>query len=142
MFATEQNLVLDLRRGNLLVMKNNVSIDEVIRIEDQFSDPLFRKNLEAMRALLHPDFLEITFRGKILDSADLMEALSVETEGPPLVAFDYEGVMLAHDVVLLTYKTEYDGTHYFRTSIWMKLPHDRWVIRLHQFNALPATPNK
>jgi len=113
----------------------------VIRLERSLLDPRVRRDPEAVRALLHPDFSEFGASGQIWDADSVTEVLAAAPDqGPePLTATDFRGHELAPGVLLLTFRTDRATVSCLRSSLWMRSG-DRWLLRFHQATALPPEP--
>ena len=103
---------------------------EVIRLEKFLLDPALRASSDDVRALLHPDFVEFGASGQVWDRESIVAALSSD----PAVSgdsTDLSAVLLADDVVLLTYRiTGERGS--LRSSVWVRGRAGGWRLRFHQ----------
>lgn len=103
--------------------------EQIIEHEIAMQDPAIRKDADAIRALLEPDFIEVITNGRIFDREGVIAALATQ-EGyvQPAVA-DLEATRLAPNVVLLTYTDERSIYH---SSVWVQPSPDVWRMRFHQ----------
>ncbi|MFF2013651.1 DUF4440 domain-containing protein [Streptomyces sp. NPDC058195] len=102
-------------------------------------DPAVRASTELLARLLHPDYREIDYTGRIWDR-DTMIASLTAADAPrpgPLTASRMNGIQLADDIVHLTYDTETKGRLAHRSSVW-RLTGTGWVLYYNQ--ATPFTP--
>jgi hypothetical protein len=110
---------------------------EVVRLEHRLLDPQVRRRPELVRALLHPEFVEFGASGQVWDTESVVVALASAPEGPQMTATDFETVVLAADVILLTFRTDAGGRACLRSSVWARLPGGSWGLRFHQATMLP-----
>ncbi|MGW1406571.1 nuclear transport factor 2 family protein [Streptomyces sp. NPDC002403] len=99
-------------------------------------DPAVRASAELLARLLHPDYREIDYTGRVWDR-DTMIASLTAADAPrpgPLTASRMSGVQLADDLVHLTYDTETKGRLAHRSSVW-RMTDEGWVLYFNQ-----ATP--
>ena len=112
----------------------------VIRLEQRLLDPDVRRRPELVRPLLHEEFVEFGSSGVVFDAGSVVEALAAAT-GPTqaqMTATDFEAVVLAADVVMLTFRTADRDRECLRSSVWVRSVTGDWRIRFHQATALPA----
>jgi ribonuclease HI len=101
----------------------------VVEREWQLLDPSVRQDADAVRALLHPDFVEYGASGRVWDRS----SVTTVTAGPPglLRAWDVHPRRLGPDAVLVTYRSS-DGTREaLRSSTWVRQD-GGWVLLFHQ----------
>jgi hypothetical protein len=107
-------------------------------------DPAVRASAERLSQLLHPDYREIDYTGRVWDR-DTMIASLTAADAPrpgPLTASRMSGVQLADDLVHLTYDTETKGRLAHRSSVW-RLTDVGWVLYFNQatpFGAADTAP--
>ena len=104
--------------------------DEVIRLELALLDPAVRVDAEKVRALLHPDFVEFGASGRKWDRSSIAAVTSGIEE--PIVASDFRATRLGPDAMLLTYRSDTSGRRALRSSIWVRVPGEDWLLRFHQ----------
>ncbi|MET9659953.1 nuclear transport factor 2 family protein [Streptomyces sp. NPDC006510] len=99
-------------------------------------DPAVRASAELLSQVLHPDYREIDWSGRVWDR-DTMIASLTAADAPrpgPLTASRMSGVHLGDDLVHLTYDTETKGRLAHCSSVW-RLTEAGWLLYFHQ-----ATP--
>lgn len=90
-----------------------------------------------MELLLHPDFLECGRSGTRYTRDDILKELSAESILPVVHAQDFDLVILAENVALLTYLSAHVdaegnlGRHALRSSLWVRTDVG-WQMRFHQ----------
>jgi len=104
-------------------------------LEKKLLDPSVRHSRLQLETLLAPSFVEFGCSGRVWDRKSIVDAL-VSGSSTPVEAFDFQALELAHDVVLITYKTKRtneDGSLYasLRNSIW-RLTGNQWQMIFHQ----------
>ncbi|TXS01572.1 DUF4440 domain-containing protein [Streptomyces sp. col6] len=108
--------------------------------EVRLLDPAVRASPEAVTELLDPEFTEFGASGRRYDRASVLAVTSaVDDESDPDqgLAMDLSGVLLAPDLVHLTYVTVRDGQLFRRSSLWRRTD-GRWRMYFHQ--GTPAGP--
>lgn len=110
-------------------------MDEVQRVIDQESwllTPEARRDPEAVRSLLHEDFVEFGASGAVW-GRDTITAATTSDPDPGAVMIDVRAVRLGADVILLTYiaRRAFGGTS-LRTSVWFRETNGRWSLLHHQ----------
>ena len=105
---------------------------EVVRRELRLLEPECRARPAAVLALLHPDFLEFGASGRRWDAASTAQSLAREISTVAPRTSDLVPVRLAGDVVLLTYTLHQPERVSLRSSVWLRLPEQGWVLRFHQ----------
>ena len=101
----------------------------VVEREWKLLDPSVRQDADAVRALLHPDYVEYGASGRVWNRTSVTGA----TAAPAglLRAWDVQPRRLGPDAVLLTYRSS-DGTREaLRSSTWVR-SNDGWVCLFHQ----------
>ncbi|MFE9777052.1 DUF4440 domain-containing protein [Streptomyces sp. NPDC005775] len=103
-------------------------------------DPGVRASPEAVTALLDPDFVEFGASGRRYDRTSILAVTSaVDANAPaPSVATGMSGVLLAPDLVHLTFVSEGNGRRVRRSSIWRR-SESRWRMYFHQGTPVDAT---
>ncbi|MFE6665334.1 DUF4440 domain-containing protein [Streptomyces sp. NPDC057697] len=99
-------------------------------------DPTVRASAALLAQVLHPDYREIDYTGRVWDR-DSMTASLTAKDGPrpgPMTASRMTGTQLGDGLVHLTYDTETKGQHAHRSSVW-RLTDAGWLLFFHQ-----ATP--
>ena len=108
----------------------SADLEEVVRCERLLLDPAARATADVVLSLLHPDFVEHGASGRVWDRHALMAALSedpaVSGEGT-----DFVPVLVAEDVVLLTYRIAGPAGS-LRSSVWVREAGAGWRLRFHQ----------
>lgn len=109
---------------------------EVIRREQLLLDPEVRCSPQRVRALLHPDYVELGASGQRWDAASITAALEregseVDSSNGTVEAREMVAAQLAGDVVLLTYEAHRPGRVSLRSSVWVRLD-GQWRVRFHQ----------
>jgi hypothetical protein len=107
---------------------------EVVRRELELLDPAIRRDPEAVRARLHPDFREVGASGRVWDVESIVASLSLEHDDAPAETHDLQPLVLADDVVLLSYTVRRAGLVSRRVSVWQREDGD-WRLRYHQGTA-------
>jgi hypothetical protein len=103
-------------------------------LERKLLQPSVRASVEALDALLDPDFREIGASGRLWTRAGVMQAPAGDADTPDIRIRDedMEGHRLADHLVLLTYVSDEAGRGARRTSLW-RLNEDRgWRLLHHQ----------
>ena len=113
-------------------MGEKKSIELVIAQERQILDIQVRQDRARLRELLHPDFEEFGASGRIWDLESVIEALTSEKDPQEIIGSDFEGVILAPNLILLKFRTEAGGRVCLRSSIWMQGEDGNWKLRFHQ----------
>jgi ribonuclease HI len=105
-------------------------------LEEALLDPVVRSDRTRVGELLTDDFVEFGSSGRRWTRDEILDLLAGETPAPIHMA-DFECVLLAEDVVLITYRAwrtdaragiEFSS---LRSSIWTKKP-GGWRLRFHQ----------
>lgn len=118
------------------------SASEVRALEEKLLQPDFRRNREAVAALLADDFREFGSSGRAWTKQQVLDKLESE---PPFEAVmqDFEATKLADEVVLVTYavtlqSSDSESRTSLRSSVWIRRD-DRWKMIFHQ--GTPASGN-
>jgi hypothetical protein len=106
-------------------------MDDVVRRELELLDPAIRRNPEAVRERLHPEFREVGASGRVWDRGSMIVSLASEEDDTASETRGMEPLVLADDVVLLTYLVRRGDRESHRASIW-QLHEGAWRLRYHQ----------
>jgi hypothetical protein len=109
---------------------------DVVRRELELLDPAIRRNPEAVRERLHPEFREVGASGRVWDRGSMIVSLASEEDDTPSETREMEPVALAEGVVLLTYTVRRGDRESYRASIW-ELHEGAWRLRYHQGTPIP-----
>ena len=103
-----------------------------------------RIDLEKLRTILHPEFIEIGYSGTTYNYDLIVKELTSEKQSPTKVySTDYQYKQLAESIIQLTYLSAHEDKignltrHAKRSSIWIKSS-AYWKIVFHQ--ATPTAP--
>jgi hypothetical protein len=130
--------------GNLN-SKNAALLEKLRQLEIELHGNEARRNRTRMESLLHPDFLEFGRSGTRYTRDDILGDVSAESVLPVIRAQNFDLVVLAEDVALLTYlsaQTDAEGSlhrHTLRSSLWVRTDVG-WQMRFHQ--GTPTTAAK
>ena len=109
---------------------------ELRRSEEALLDPAVRRDRTRVGELLTDDFVEFGSSGRIWTRDEILDLLAGETRAP-IHMTDFECVLLAEDVALVTYRASRTDAQTaiqsssLRSSIWTKKP-EGWRLRFHQ----------
>lgn len=95
-----------------------------------------RQDLERVRALLHPDYLEIGRSGRRWTRDDVVDRLASEQTRDTPTTDEWELEDLAPDLVLVTYRMRGDERESRHSSIW-DVSSGSPVLRFHQGTVVP-----
>ena len=115
-------------------------VREVVRLEQRLLDPQIRRSPDLVRSLLHPDFLEYGASGRVWDTESVVAALAAAPDGAGVTATGFDTVVLAPDVLLVTFRTDGSGGACLRSSVWVRSASGGWLLRFHQATVLPIAP--
>lgn len=109
--------------------------------ELRLHDPAVRASAEGVR-LFDPEFVEIGASGRRWTYEEMVAALptlhGTGADSRPIEASRMRGVLLAPDLVHLTYETVIDGRRARRSSLWRKGGGDAgWRLYYHQGTPVP-----
>jgi hypothetical protein len=96
-----------------------------------------RRNRKRMEALLHPEFIEFGRSGRTWSRAEIIEEFGSASVLSPVESRNFDLVLLAEDVALLTYVSAHvdeDGIpqrQTLRSSLWVRTGVG-WQMRFHQ----------
>ncbi|MFF3846948.1 DUF4440 domain-containing protein [Streptomyces sp. NPDC002328] len=107
-------------------------------------DPAVRASRAATVRLLDPEFIEVGSSGRRYTYDEMVTELpdhpGSAATGPHYEPSTITGVLLAPDLVHLTYETHFDGRRARRSSIWRKRDETTgWRMYYHQ--GTPVPPN-
>lgn len=106
-------------------------IADAIEAELTLLQPAVRSDVDAVDALLAPDFTEIGRSGRVWDRAGMLASIAgFESSTVAVDASEVSGRRVGDDLVLVTYSTP--GA--LRSSLWRRSD-GRWRVVFHQ-----ATP--
>jgi len=113
-------------------MSTEEACAEVIRRERQLLDVEVRRQPDLVRALLHPEFVEFGASGRIWNADSIIDVLASEQAPDEITATDFLALLLAPDVILLTFKTDSARRACLRSSVWIRSDGEKWLLRFHQ----------
>ncbi|WP_175559075.1 DUF4440 domain-containing protein [Sanguibacter gelidistatuariae] len=100
--------------------------------------PATRQDPERIRALLHPDYVEVGRSGRRWTRDDVLDRLACEQARPTPATDEWELMELAPDLVLVTYRMRGDQRESRHSSIW-DISSGSPVLRFHQGTVVPST---
>lgn len=109
--------------------------------EEALLDPTVRGDPALVAELLTEDFEEFGASGRVWSRSEILKLLATENYQPPAME-DFQCILLAKSVALVTYKTvrcdANSGKRFvvLRSSIWMERA-GSWRIRFHQGTMAP-----
>ncbi len=112
-------------------------LEELKRLETELHKEETRRNRARMEALLHPEFVEFGRSGRRYSRAEILKEFVGDSRLPTVHSEQFELVMLAEDVALLTYVSSHVDEagnpcrHTLRSSIWVRTDAG-WQMRFHQ----------
>ncbi len=141
---------------------------EVVKRELLLLAPAVRADPGRVRALLHPDFVELGASGRIWDAEGIAVSLAadsapdqaapdqgtIEWAAPDqtapdqgsrdesavaLPAVDLKPMSLSADIVLLTYRIDDSERPSLRSSVWLRAADGEWLLRFHQGTLVHST---
>ncbi|MEU8761450.1 DUF4440 domain-containing protein [Streptomyces sp. NPDC048659] len=106
-------------------------------------DPAVRRTRDEARRLFDPEFVEVGASGRRWTYEEMLAELPELEGGLPdgsrFEPSELRGVLLAPDLVHVTYETLIDGRRARRSSIWRKGAGDAgWRMYYHQGTPVPA----
>lgn len=114
-------------------------LEQLSALELALQRPEVRGDVQALEALLHPQFGEIGRSGRRYSRAAIIELLLAETPSTgSTLSQDFSLQLLAEDVALLGYRSAHRGAdgglvrHTWRHSIWQRAVDGGWQLRFHQ----------
>lgn len=117
-------------------------MESIIKLEIELHQFSTRSNQRRLEQLIHEEFTEIGYSGRVYTKADIVSELTAEQEPNFSVwSQDFDVITLAKDLIQLRYKEarmDSEGhlsRHAIRTSIWQQ--QQGWQVRFHQ--ATPTT---
>ncbi len=105
-------------------------LQQVVERELALLSPEVRRDADAVRSLLHPDFVEYGASGRVWDRVSVATATGGSPEG--ITASDLQPRRVGSDVVLLTYRSQASGRRTLRSSVWVRDPQAGWLLLFHQ----------
>jgi hypothetical protein len=111
--------------------------------EEAMLDPAVRGNRTRVAELLAEDFVEFGSTGRVWTRDEILDLLAGEIPAP-IYLMDFECVLLAEDVALVTYRAVRTDAgaatqiSSLRSSIWIKEP-GGWRLRFHQGTRISST---
>jgi hypothetical protein len=109
------------------------SIRAAVEAELTLLDPKVRSSPALISELLHPEFVEFGASGRRWDRTSILSAMAPGSGGPaaPITASDVTAVLLAPDIVHLTYVSDNSGRRAHRSSLW-RWTAAGWLLYFHQ----------
>jgi hypothetical protein len=118
-----------------------MTLEEILAVlralECELHEPKARHDAKRLAQLLHPNFREFGRSGRSYARAEIIEQLRAETESTKVHAQDFNLMMLANSVYLLTYRSAHLALsgmlerHTNRASVW-RLESAGWQMVFHQ----------
>ena len=99
-------------------------------LEEQLLQGKFRKNREAVSALLAEEFREFGSSGRVYGKQQILDLLENEQQSP-ITLTDFSVQQLNSDVALITYKSVRETQTALRSSLWI-FREERWQMIFHQ----------
>ncbi|MFD8804592.1 DUF4440 domain-containing protein [Streptomyces sp. NPDC059597] len=120
-------------------------VREAIAGELRLMDPGVRASPSLSRQLLDPEFVEVGSSGRRWTYEEMVTEMpgmdGATDSGPRYEPSHFTGVLLAPDLVHLTYETTLNGKRSRRSSLWRKQsPTTPWRMYYHQ--ATPVPPDR
>ena len=99
-----------------------------------------RNNREWLERLFHPEFLEITRSGVMVDRSETITSLLNEKTASHIISSDFRLNEMGGGCVMLHYRTSYaDGSlPALRSSCWLYSDKDGWNLVFHQGTPVAA----
>nr|WP_072050624.1 DUF4440 domain-containing protein [Pantoea sp. BL1] len=93
-----------------------------------------RNDRNWLEHLLHPEFLEITRSGMMVDRSDTIMSLKSEKTSSPIVSSNFRLIEISESCVILLYHTsDADGSRpALRCSYWLTSKEGQWSLVFHQ----------
>lgn len=110
---------------------------ELTTLEQELHTQATRSNRSRMQILLHPDFVEFGRSGKCYALAEILNEFGPDTMLPAIHSEDFNLIVLAEEVALLTYLSAHVDEagkryrHTLRSSVWVRTEVG-WQMRFHQ----------
>lgn len=108
----------------------------LLSLEKHLMDPVVRKDLAQVSALLAEDFREFGSSGREWSREAILDLLATELSHPAPAVEDFTLQSIAPDVALVTYRTVRPQQSTLRSSIW-KRTEAGWQIFFHQGTKIP-----
>jgi hypothetical protein len=110
----------------------DLDVATALRNELLLLDPRVRAKPDAVRELLHEDFVEYGSSGRTWNHCDAVVGLEKNPGDGALEAFNVRAARLGPDAVLLTYGVRVPGKGAsLRSSVWRR-DGERWRLFFHQ----------
>lgn len=93
-----------------------------------------RNDREWLERLLHPEFLEITRSGVMVDRSETITSLLNEKTASPIISSNFRLTEMGEGCAMLHYRTSYaDGSRpALRSSCWLYSDKGHWTLVFHQ----------
>lgn len=117
--------------------------DELHRLEELLLTPEVRDDAAQLTQLLADEFIEFGSSGRVFDKAQIIASISGEGSVQRTIT-DFNAVLLAPDVALVTYRLDRAEpgdavVSSLRSSIWQRSAQG-WRMRFHQGTVATPTP--
>ena len=109
-------------------------LDHVLDLERELQTPAVRGDVDRLRELLAPDFLEIGASGRQWDREAILNLLSHES-GVDIQMSHLAARALTPEIIQVFWVSEQQGRRARRTSLWQQAD-GRWQQVYHQGTAL------
>lgn len=118
------------------------AVRAAIEGELRLMDPAVRSSRAEVVRLLDPEFTEVGASGRRYTYAEMIAELhdhpGSSADGPVYEPSDITAVLLAPNLVHLTYETRFAGRRARRSSLWRKHDdHTGWRMYYHQGTPIP-----
>lgn len=122
--------------------RDNEVHHQLLHLEQQLMDPIFRRDRRAVAELLSEDFREFGSSGRIWTRDSILEMLTSEEAFTTPTVEDFQTQQLSLDTYLVTYRTSRPNqdappSAALRSSIWTNRS-DKWEILFHQGTRLAS----
>lgn len=108
-------------------------------LESSILNPETLEDLEKVKTLFHPDYLELGSSGLVYNRLDVLGMLEVSDNESGVMIRDFEVHKIINNAVLATYRSiGVSGKEARRSSVWVKSG-GSWQIRFHQGTRVPST---
>lgn len=105
-------------------------MDDLRTLEEKLLQPEFRRNRNAVAALLADEFREFGSSGRVWTKQQILDRLESEPSFKAKMS-DFRAAELASGVALITYRVTVEKRASLRSSIWIKRD-GRWQMIFHQ----------
>ncbi|MGC5024408.1 DUF4440 domain-containing protein [Tsukamurella sp. DT100] len=106
------------------------------QLELELMSPPVRADASRLRALLHPDFVEIGRSGRRWTRDPIIESLLAHPRGRGPVVDEWDFTSVTEGLILVTYRTD-DGDRVSRHSSLWDTAGPTPVMRFHQGTVVP-----